>query len=350
MVLSVKKEKSAPIHHRKRHGMHHKRGKDYDKHYWPYLPLLAIVGIGFGLNILWTPLASIAKHDVLGYATNTSLTGLLDETNTQRIGNGAASLQLNSQLNQAAQAKANDMVAHNYWSHSSPDGKEPWWFISNTGYKYTTAGENLAYGFISSSATVTGWMNSPSHRANLLNNSFQEVGFGIANSPDYVSSGEQTVIVALYAKPVSAATAVAPTASPAPSARTEPTVTAPSANPAAPIAAPVIAPTSPPEQTANPSAQPAVASALNQPSPAPPAHRVTRLETVASSVPAQGLTSTILAVAAALALFIYRHTRAWHRRFVQGERFILSHPLLDMALVTTVVAGFLLTRTAGFIN
>ena len=67
-------------------------------------------------------------------------------------------------------------------------------------------------------------------------------------------------------------------------------------------------------------------------------------------MPAQGLTSTVLAVAAALALIVYRHTRAWHRRLVRGERFLLRHPLLDVTLFSIVTIGLLLTRTAGFIH
>lgn len=352
MVLSVKKEKAAPIHHRKRHGLHHKRGKDYDKHYWPYLPLLAIAGIGFMLNVLWTPLASVATHDVLGYATNTSLAGLLDETNAQRANNGAPTLQLNSQLNQAAQAKAEDMVARNYWSHTSPDGKEPWWFIANAGYKYTTAGENLAYGFVSSNATITGWMNSSGHRANLLNANFQEVGFGIASSPDYLSNGEQTVVVALYGKPATVATAPAPAAaqSPRPVQPTPTPVTPPVTATATPTSNPA---TPTPTQQANLPVSASVQKVdtlATSNAVAAETQRITRLETVAANMPAQGLTSTILAVAAALALFVYRHTRAWHRRLVRGERFIVSHPFLDIILVSAITVGLLLTQTAGFIN
>jgi hypothetical protein len=100
MVLVTKKHKTPPVHHRKRQGNHHKRDKDYDKHYWPFLPLLGIIGFGFLLNILWAPISqSVQQRDVLGYATGTSLPSLLDETNLERTGNGLQDLQINGQLN-----------------------------------------------------------------------------------------------------------------------------------------------------------------------------------------------------------------------------------------------------------
>lgn len=314
MVLSVKKEKPLPAHHRKRHGHHHRRTKQYEKHYWPYLPLLAIVGFGFMLNILWTPIShSIINHDVLGYATNTSVIGLLDETNTQRNRHGVAHLQLNSQLAQAAQAKAEDMASRNYWSHTTPDGNDPWWFVDTANYPYLAVGENLAYGFASSSTTVAGWMNSPSHKSNLLNIDFHDVGFGIARSADYVSHGPQTIIVALYGKTSASSPAVNAHQTPA-----------------------VVPNTTLPQRAAT--------------STTAESHRVTRLQTVASSLPTEGVGVLIVIAAGAAALFIFRHTRALHRKLVKGERFILRHATLDVTFILIVVLGILLTRTAGFIN
>lgn len=353
MVLSVKKEKPTPLHHRKRHGHHHKRNKQYEKHYWPYLPLLAVAGFGFVFNILWTPIShSIISHDVLGYATNTSIVGLLDETNAQRSGNGVASLRLNSQLNQAAQAKADDMADRNYWSHTTPEGKEPWWFIDTAGYPYSTVGENLAYGFSSSSTTVAGWMNSPGHKANLLNITFQDVGFGIAQSADYVSSGPQTIIVAMYGK-TSASAPVSPSQQPQPTAPSTTSTPAPIPS----VATPSIQ--SSPSQTAPVSPSPTTGTTEGTPpSQTTPvvagattgSQRVTRLQTVASSVPAESIVGVIVAVAAAAGLFIFRHTRALHRKLVKGERFIIRHVALDVVFVAVIVLGVVLTRTAGFIN
>ena len=158
------------------------------KVYWPYIPLMLLLLGGLFLNV-WQPIRSHQNASTLAYATEMSRSGLLNSTNSQRANNGASPLKLNDKLNAAAQSKANDMVARDYWSHNTPDGKEPWIFIDAQGYKYTKAGENLAYGFSTSNATVIGWMNSPSHKANMLDTSFSEVGFGFTNSSNFVGNG-----------------------------------------------------------------------------------------------------------------------------------------------------------------
>jgi len=352
MVLRTKKETTTPLHHRKRQANHHKRTKDYEKHYWPYLPLLVIVGLGFGLNSMWTPLSSVmTQRDVLGYATNTSPIGLLDETNLRRTDNGLAGLNVNSQLTKAAQAKAEDMATRDYWSHTTPDGKEPWWFVSNTGYNYLTVGENLAYGFDTSTSTVAGWMNSAAHRANLLNANFQDVGFGIANSANYQTNGQETIIVAMYGK--SAVPPVATAGSVSQSATGQPIATPPGTAQAMAELDPAVTAI----QTTNAEDDTVVPATLGSNTFAEvsatvngPPQAVTRLETVATTVPAEGIAATIFIIAAAAALFIYRHARALHRRFVHSEEFIVHHPYLDVLLVSGITIGFVLTRTAGFIN
>ncbi len=205
MTLSKQKTRRPTTNHRKLTGQHHKQGPHYIKAYWPYLPMIGILLLGILANSWFARV----NHSVLGYATDISISSLLSGTNDQRSANGEAGLGLNGQLDQAAQAKANDMAARDYWSHNTPDGQTPWTFITAAGYSYQTAGENLAYGFDTSSATITGWMNSPGHRANILNTSFTEVGFGIVNIPNYQGSGPQTLVVAMYASPASQAVAAA---------------------------------------------------------------------------------------------------------------------------------------------
>jgi hypothetical protein len=96
------------------------------------------------------------------------------------------------------------MIANDYWAHDAPDGTTPWFFVAQAGYDYLSAGENLAHGFATSDETVNsadGWMNSPLHRANIMNASYEEVGFGIANGANF-QGGESTVVVAMYGDPV----------------------------------------------------------------------------------------------------------------------------------------------------
>ncbi len=113
-------------------------------------------------------------------------------TNQQREKNGLDDLKMNDQLTNAAQAKADDMFAKNYWAHNSPDGTTPWVFIKGAGYDYVYAGENLARGFNSAQDVVDAWMASPDHKANLLSPNFKDVGFAVKHGK---LSGEETFLV-----------------------------------------------------------------------------------------------------------------------------------------------------------
>lgn len=104
---------------------------------------------------------------------------IVNLTNAERTARGLPALSVDSRLDAAAYNKCLDMFQKQYWDHTSPDGLTPWYFISNAGYNYIYAGENLAKGFTSSSAIVSAWMNSPSHRANILSPNFQNIGTAI---------------------------------------------------------------------------------------------------------------------------------------------------------------------------
>ena len=176
---------------------------------------------------------------VLGYSTDMSVGELIAYLNNDRSSAGVGAISLNSQLNQAAQAKANDMVAENYWSHYSPSGAAPWNFILNSGYNYHSAAENLAYGYDTAAQLMDGWMGSSEHRANMLSGSYADVGFGIANSTDFMGSGTQTVVVAEFASPAVAATPAPTYHAPAPPVST-PAATEATPSPAVTTAPPVV--------------------------------------------------------------------------------------------------------------
>ena len=337
-----------PAYHRKVNGRHHRTSKHYIKPYLPYLPLLLIVGLGLLLNSAWP-----SQHSVLGYATDMSVQSLLDDTNTQRTTNSLSNLSINAQLDTAAQTKANDMVARDYWSHNTPDGQTPWSFITNTGYQYQTAGENLAYGFDTASDTVTGWMNSPEHRANVLNTGYQEVGFGVANSANYQGNGPETVVVAMYASPTSgivaaAAPAVSPTpqaaqpvaSSPAPAAASTPAATAPATNPA-----PATAAAQPASSATNKAASDAKQLVLE-----PASQRVSRVQLITGGSAPWSVFAISLITSLAVVIFLLRHGLFWRRVFVKSEVFVMRHPLLDAIFVTIATLGFVLTRSSGVIR
>lgn len=130
--------------------------------------------------------------NVLGYATDITVEKLYQLTNQKRQENNLSQLSYNDKLATAAYQKAQDMFAKNYWSHYGPDGSSPWDFIISSGYKYEYAGENLAKNFLFSQGVVDAWMNSASHRENILRKDYSEVGFAIVNG---VLNGEETTLV-----------------------------------------------------------------------------------------------------------------------------------------------------------
>ncbi len=133
-------------------------------------------------------------------APTLNLDSLAASVNQQRSNNGLQPLIRNPLLDKSAQDKCNDMVTHDYWSHDTPEGTEPWEFIKKYAVYYYSAGENLAYGFGSSESVVVGWMNSPEHRANILNAKFTDVGYAQCKYSETSKEGRQTLIVQHFAQ------------------------------------------------------------------------------------------------------------------------------------------------------
>lgn len=106
---------------------------------------------------------------------------IISETNLQRQENGnLPALKENTILDEAASAKANDMFVNQYFEHTSPSGVDPGKLVQSFGYDYIVEGENLILGnFSSEKEVVQDWMNSPAHRANILNNRYVEMGAAI---------------------------------------------------------------------------------------------------------------------------------------------------------------------------
>ena len=107
---------------------------------------------------------------------------LLILTNQARQARGLNSLTFSYQLGQAAQSYAEEMATQNFFSHTGKNGSTLGSRIGATGYQYSAAGENLAAGQSTALSVFQGWMNSEGHRANILNDRFTEVGFGLFDS------------------------------------------------------------------------------------------------------------------------------------------------------------------------
>jgi uncharacterized protein YkwD len=123
-------------------------------------------------------------------------------TNAERAKVGCPALAPSTQLNQAAQGHSTDMAVNDYFSHTSLDGRTPWDRILATGYTYTTAAENIAAGYSTPAAVVSGWMNSSGHRANILNCALTEIGVGyVYYTPDTGSVNYQHYWTQVFATP-----------------------------------------------------------------------------------------------------------------------------------------------------
>ena len=163
------------------------------------------------MSLLIILLLVIAQyHQYIFLKINHKLSGLVidsvvvDATNQQRESLGLGELKVNEKLKEAAQAKANDMASKGYFAHYSPDGKTPWYWIDQVGYNYRAAGENLAVNFDYSKDVVNAWMNSPTHRANIVKAKYTDIGIGIAEG---FYQGRPTVfVVQLFGTPKDAGT------------------------------------------------------------------------------------------------------------------------------------------------
>ena len=115
---------------------------------------------------------------------NTDEQEVFNLINQQRANNGLAALKVDSEVQRVARIKAQDMVNNNYFSHTSPTYGSPFDMLKSFKVSYKSAGENIA-GNSSNSGAVTAWMNSPGHRANILNSSFNYTGIGVVTGSKY---------------------------------------------------------------------------------------------------------------------------------------------------------------------
>ena len=122
-------------------------------------------------------------------------TALTNFTNEARESLGIQALKENPKLEEAAYLKAKDMIEKDYFAHQSPNGISPWYWFKKAGYDYKFAGENLAIGFLDSEEVYRAWLDSPSHKKNLLDPNYKEIGIAVLKG-DFQGS-ETTVVVQL---------------------------------------------------------------------------------------------------------------------------------------------------------
>ena len=305
------------------------------------------------------PSLTVRSNSVLAYAVSMSRGELLEQNNSARRANGLAPFSLNSQLNSSAQAKAQHMADNNYWAHVAPDGTQPWYFFEASGYNYSRAGENLAYGFTDARSTNQGWLDSAGHRANIMGD-YSEVGFGFVNSATFQGT-ENTIIVAHYAKPLvysapapapsAPATTPAPTPAPAPVARTSPKpepAKPATQTPAPATPAPSTTTSSEPIKTTDKPAEKPKTSA-KEPSSAVAVAKPKEINVLESlrngSLPSVTMLSLGLTMSTAIG-YAYTHRSLMRHAVRVGERYLITHPLMDTIAIIGALALILNTTVA----
>ena len=164
------------------------------------------VGVMFGLILLSFVAANLQALLWMSsdWLVSTILPAVIVElTNEERIDESLGTLTVNAKLTEAANLKAAHMAEHEYFAHYSPAGVSPWHWFDEAAYSFIHAGENLAVHFTDSADVVEGWMNSPTHKANIMNGNYTEIGIGTAKG-EY--KGYSTVyVVQLFGAPAAPA-------------------------------------------------------------------------------------------------------------------------------------------------
>lgn len=172
----------------------------YKPHFFRLGPVLVAAGViafFFLMAVSLNTLVIRSGSSLLGAVVSSTLVEL---ANVDRESNNLHGLTVSPVLQEAAQLKANDMAAKGYFAHNSPDGVTPWHWFEEAGYGFSFAGENLAVYFSDSAELERAWMNSPLHRANILNSYFTEIGIATAKGTYH---GRETVyVVQEFGRPV----------------------------------------------------------------------------------------------------------------------------------------------------
>jgi hypothetical protein len=175
-------------------------------------PVVALLLLGLGIAQLAYNLGETSRAQVFAVSSQLEAEQITILSNQERVQAGLPALRTSAALERAAEAKAADMLARDYWNHFAPDGTAPWQFLNQQNYLYQVAGENLARDFDTEAGVVSGWMNSPSHRDNLLDSRFSEIGVAAARGE--FNDRESTIVVAFYAQPLQTPTLSGPVIKP----------------------------------------------------------------------------------------------------------------------------------------
>lgn len=134
---------------------------------------------------------------ILGFASDITVNDVLNLTNQHRLDAGLPALKPDDRLADAARRKAADMFTFNYWAHVNPqNNREPWYFFDAVNYQYRYAGENLGRDFAATAPLVQAWIDSPTHRDNLLSSRYLDTGIAVVNGN--LQGVDTTLVVQLF--------------------------------------------------------------------------------------------------------------------------------------------------------
>lgn len=166
--------------------------------------VLVFLFTGIFLNLSWLYITQTQMFaDISGNL-------IVEMTNQTRVKEGLNTLKVNPELSAAAAAKADDMIKNGYFAHFSPTNVSPWFWIKQNGYNYKYAGENLAMNFSETDQVISGWLNSPSHKANLLNSNYKDIGVAVLSGQ--VNGQSRVVVVQMFGSPKTSSSNIIPKA------------------------------------------------------------------------------------------------------------------------------------------
>lgn len=172
-------------------------GNNYKPHSLRHKNLAIYSGILILVKLLVVFLLFVSYPSPAEFSTIT-VNRIVELTNNERLAAGLGLLNHSAILDLAAEKKAKDMIQNSYFAHTSPAGVKPWFWFNEVKYNYTYAGENLAMNFVEAEDALEAWMNSPSHRENILSKNFEDIGIGVAIGK--INGFETTVVVQMFGK------------------------------------------------------------------------------------------------------------------------------------------------------
>ncbi len=173
-------------------------GNDHHPHFFRSRSVAALIALIVVVEAgLFFYAGTIASS--IGQKAAVIANALVEYTNDARFESDLPPLVRSPLLDLAAKKKAEDMIAKGYFAHYSPEGVTPWHWLDVAGYRYESAGENLAIDFFDSKDVVRAWLDSPGHRRNIMKQKYTEIGMAVATGQ---FEGQKTIfVVQFFGKP-----------------------------------------------------------------------------------------------------------------------------------------------------